>query len=96
MIDGRTFLVKKLDFAISCDRMKERSLYDCYNRPSTAKQHIFNDWKEWANKNNIEHFGVRSYNTSIFTLEGIYYNKENNTNYYIYITPNYHYAYEIL
>ena len=97
MIDGRTFLVKKqLNFPVSCDRMRERSLKDCYTRPSAKKQSIYEDWKKWANENNIERFGIHSYNTNVFTLEGIYYNKENDTNYYIYITPSYHYAYEIL
>lgn len=48
-----------------------RTLTDCYTKPSATKISIYNEWLHWAVENGITHFGVRSYNTNIFTLQGL-------------------------
>ena len=51
------------------------ALYNCYEKPSYRKVSIYEEWFKWfeATKQNEEWqykatFGVRSYNTNVFTL----------------------------
>ena len=69
------------DIIISC-----KDLYSCYDRPSTRKQAIWTDWCNWFMSMNCWRFGVRSYNTSIFTIEAIVYVEEFDSDCYLYIT----------
>ena len=66
-------------------KLTERTLNECYTRPSKTKQAIYKEWVQWANENNAKRFGVCSYNTNIFTLDGLI--KIGTDMYYIYITP---------
>lgn len=77
------------------ERMKQRTLWDCYDRPSATKEEIYRKWQSWAYQNNITLFGVRSYNCNVFTLEGAYITANDGNLYYIEITPCYHRAYII-
>lgn len=70
-----------------------KTLDECYGRPSTRKQAIYDKWIEWvSNVNNIYGFGIHSYNTNIFTLQGYIIFKDE-----IYgiidITPTHNYIY---
>ena len=74
-----------------------RDLYDCYNKPSYAKQGIYEWWKKWYNnfeyKNRVGIITVHSYNSNIFTLTmGIIYNGKQ---YHLYITPSHNYISEV-
>ena len=67
-------------------KLSGRTLKECYTKPSATKQEIFNEWLKWSEENNVQCFGVCSYNTNIFTLDGLI--KINDTLYYLYITPS--------
>ena len=78
-LNGETFQLKQRNFknqvpvedVIPMIISSSKMLDDCYQRPSQAKQHIFNSWFEWAcNCDKVYGFGIRSYNTNIFTLQG--------------------------
>lgn len=68
-----------------------RSLWECYNRPSRTKEEIYEEWAKWAMDTGIDDFGVSSYNSQFFTLTGLYYADDGNT-YFIRITPAHNYA----
>lgn len=66
-IDGKTFKVVGIaDWYIesSC-----KTIYSCYNRPSIAKQNIFDKWSKWFVKHQGS-CGVCSYNSNFFTIDG--------------------------
>ena len=75
-----------------------RDLYDCYNKPSYAKQNIYEWWKNWYYdnfdyENRIGNLTVHSYNCNMFTLTmGIIYNGKQ---YHLYITPSHNYISEV-
>lgn len=75
-----------------------RNLYDCYNKPSYAKQNIYNWWKNWYYnnfdyENRVGILTVHSSNSMIFTLTmGIIYNDKQ---YHLYITPSHNYISEV-
>lgn len=75
-----------------------RDLYDCYNKPSYAKQNIYECWKNWYYdnfdyENRVGIITVHSYNSNIFTLTmGIIYNGKQ---YHLYITPSHNYISEV-
>ena len=77
LIQGRSFEVKKVSgdmLNYMADRCVKgyRLLDDCYDRPSQAKREIYNDWMEWAgNIYTMYSFGITSFNTCFFTLEGV-------------------------
>lgn len=51
--------------------VSSKMLDDCYKTPSTTKQELFNDWFKWACEcDKVHGFGIRSYNTFMFTLQG--------------------------
>lgn len=74
-INGQEFELKKyrngkiedvISNMVSCSKM----LDDCYGRPSERKKAIFDYWFRWYYENeNMFGFGIRSYNTHIFTLQ---------------------------
>ena len=73
-----------------------KSLEECYDRPSTTKQWIYNKYYDLLLKEkNVEilSYGVRSYNTFMITLEAII--TKNKKRYYLMITPSYNYFMEI-
>lgn len=73
-----------------------KSLEECYDRPSTTKQWIYNKYYDMLLKEkNVEilSYGIRSFNTFMITLEAII--KKNNKKYYLMITPSYNYFMEI-
>lgn len=72
-----------------------KSLNQCYDRPSTTKQWIYNKYYDLLlnNTDSILEYGVRSYNTFMITLEAII--MKNKKRYYLMITPSYNYFMEI-
>ena len=62
-----------------------RTVDDCYERPSSYKRAIFEDWWQWFNKNG-GYCGVASYNCMQFTIEGVVFDKDTQEEYYCYIT----------
>lgn len=43
-----------------------------YDRPSTCKQEIFNDWLDWyADAENVSHFGICSASTNAFSISAL-------------------------
>ena len=93
-IGGKSFEVQKrhIEKGIG-EKMKQRTLWDCYNNPSSTKESIYREWQTWAYKNNLVLFGVRSYNCNVFTLECCYITANDGNIYYLEITPCNHRAY---
>lgn len=68
-IDGVEFTVDTKSTAIA-PAGNFRTVDDCYERPSSVKRAIFEDWFQFF----VEHGGyctVSSYNCMMFTLDGI-------------------------
>lgn len=62
---------KEVEYYIDSIVSSSRMLDDCYERPSQRKQAIFDSWWSWYKEcDNVFGFGIRSYNTNIFTLQG--------------------------
>ena len=72
-LNGHTFTVHRSKYAKveNLHRYAGRWLTDCYANPSTTKQAIFKEWNEWAWLNDVEYFGVSSYNAHRFSLQGL-------------------------
>lgn len=47
------------------------TLEDCYKRISPRKTEVYNKWKKWADENGVQYFGVKAYNSYLFTLHGL-------------------------
>ena len=85
---------RKFDVMGSIDKptfMFRKELYDCYDRPSRAKQSIFWAWKQYCldSFKDFYNFGIESYNVSMFTLgwttpEGEYYVTKTRQEFYPY------------
>ena len=45
-----------------------KDLFECYKKPSTAKQAIYNDCVQQAINDNAYDYGIRSYNVFMFTF----------------------------
>ena len=87
-IDGIYFEVQRQHIACGIgERMKQRTLEQCYNKPSMRKKAIYSDWWHWSKRNDLQLFGVRSYNTNVFTLECLYITANDGNMYYLEITP---------
>lgn len=73
LLNGRTFEVRKSKYACveNLKRYANRWLYDCYANPTPSKKAIFKEWAEWAWVNDVEYFGVSSYNKFQFSLQGL-------------------------
>lgn len=68
-----------------------RTLTDCYTKPSATKISIYNEWLHWAVDNNITHFGLSSYNSNVFSLQGLA--TVDGVDYVLIITPSSNKAY---
>lgn len=94
-VNGVTFELKELNHDVDLEQiiLSSKMLDECYNRPSYRKQAIFDSWWNWYSEcDNIHGFGIRSYNTNIFTLQG--YIEFNDYSYgVIDITPTHNYIY---
>ena len=70
-LNNRKFEVKKSKIELR-PNFVIRDLYECYKKPSIAKQSIYDDWLEWYKEENnnfiLKHFSVNSYNVNMFTL----------------------------
>lgn len=71
------------------------TLYECYNRPSEAKARVYNYYKRLIedNSDDVERYGIASYNCNVISLEAII--QKNDKKYYLYITPSYNYFKEV-
>jgi len=90
---GEEFKIKK---GLQCEYLKEfKSLFECYDRPSQAKENIYNYYLKllYNNCDDVLVYGVRSYNTFTITLHAKI--KKDNKLYYVLITPSYNYIEQI-
>ena len=94
-INGVQFEVHKSK-AVSTTFLEQyagRTLIDCYERPSYSKQYIYNNWLEWACRNEVQQFGISGYNGFQFTLQGKI--ELDGKTYILHITKTANKAYEI-
>lgn len=87
-IGEHTFTVHKSKHA-SVDNLARyagRDLLECYTKPSISKISIYADWCNWVSQNNIMYFGVSSYNSFSFTLQGL--TTVDGVDYILSITPS--------
>lgn len=79
IIHGRIFTLKKVKVELRPE-FSTRDLWDCYEKPSIAKQSIYADWLKWYKKENnnivLKHFSINSYNVHMFTLRCDVYNPD--------------------
>ena len=73
------------------DLHPNRTIRDCYTKPSITKEEIYYDWLKWSVEAGVESFGVCSYNCHFFTLTGLFYNTGDEC-YFLKITPYHNYA----
>lgn len=89
IINGRTFTLKKAKGELR-PIFITRDLFECYKKPSIAKQSIYEDWLDWYMKEDsnfiLKHFSVDSYNCQMFTLRCDVYGMNNEFLGHIYIT----------
>lgn len=78
-LNGRTFQLKQRNFknqvpvedVLPMIVTSSKSIDDCYKKPSGIKRIIYTDWVNWSIEcDKVYGFGIRSYNTNIFTLQG--------------------------
>ena len=84
-LNGKVFDVKSDihdEVTINC-----RDLYSCYDNPSIYKRAIWSEWAAWFMSMNCFRFGVRSFNTFMFTIEALVYVEEFESDCYLLITP---------
>ena len=57
------------------DRYAHRTIWECYERPSETKESIYKKWLDWYTDQGeeIDYFGVSSYNSMCFTLQALYF-----------------------
>ena len=89
----RTFNLYGKLFEVKSDIHEEpfissKDLYSCYDRPSIYKQSIWANWCSWFMDMGCFEFGIRSYNTFMFTIEAIIYVQEFESDCYLLITPS--------
>lgn len=70
-----------------------RTIWDCYNRPSSTKVSIYESWLRYATEINAYGFTVSSYNCSFFSLEFQF--THEGIMYHAYITHAHNYLYKI-
>lgn len=94
-IDNEIFELKVGNYndVIRLDYYAYRTLYDCYNNPSSIKKAIYDEWRKWAYDNDVEKFGVSSYNCHFFTLQGLI--KIDSRYFIIRITPSHNYLIQV-
>ena len=73
--------IKGINFEVQKATVKPPTLYDsfmrldtCYDRPSIAKQHIYEFWENWFYKMdaNMANCGITSFNCMQFTYGGYF------------------------
>lgn len=62
------------------ERYDGRTIFECYDNPSSYKEDIYFNWVHWSLYDNISYFGVSGYNCMAFSLQGLYFD---GTNYYL-------------
>lgn len=92
VINGVEF--KKVKGGVNNINTNLKDLYQCYDRPSTSKILIYNEWCDFAKKVDASNFGIASYNANIFTFDFMF--SFNDVIYYAHITPSHNYIYEVL
>lgn len=103
-INGVNFEVLK-PFKLGNEKIvyyNNKTLKNCYNKPSKTKEDIYNSWLIWYRELEndkdvticLDSFGIHSYNTWMFTLTFPIMIKDNI--YHCYITPNHNYIERIL
>lgn len=72
-----------------------KTLRECYDRWSDAKEYIYNKYYDLLlnNCDRVIDYGVRSYNSMIIVLHALVI--KNGVKYYLMITPSYNYYVEI-
>lgn len=68
-INGATFELCGVSPYHICMTGKPVTIWDAYQRPSTAKVSIYNDWMDWARRSNAV-LSVRGHAPCFFSLEG--------------------------
>lgn len=78
VLNGQEFSVHRSKYAKvdNLFRYSGRTIYDCYDRPSTTKVSIWKEWEEWAYLNDVAYFGVSSYSGWQFSLQGLVYHND--------------------
>ncbi len=101
-IHGETFEVKRLNIekmqllAINMfdARWTHKTLYECYERPSSAKVQIFNHWMRFfSDVDNVHNICITSYNTFRFSIGAILHDTDENMVGIFHITPTHNYLY---
>ena len=85
-INNETFEVKKTIADFDYSKIASKTLDSCYDRPSYTKERIWDFWSQWFNELGTFYYGIKSYNCMMFTIEGVAYVPELDTDCYIYIT----------
>lgn len=91
-INGVTFELNEVD-KVTYHTFLRRDLWDCYGRPSTAKENIYREWSRWFTDLDSFDFTIPSYNSNFFTIEG-YFTFES-VDYYTKITPSHNYLFMV-
>lgn len=74
-------------------RISNRTLYDCYGKPSDKKEAIWNDWHNYFTETlHTYDFGIASYSCNFFTIEAMFVHE--GVRYYARITPSHNYLYK--
>ena len=93
IINGRAFALKKVKGELH-PKFATRDLFECYAKPSTIKQSIYDNWFEWymGEDDNyiLKHFSINSYNVNMFTLRCDVYDMGENFIGQIYISKTRH------
>lgn len=91
---GETF-TRKSGILPSAYYSDYKTLFEAYDRPSYTKEQIYNKYEKMLHENadSVQAYGVRSYNTFMFTIHAEI--VKDGQRYYIYITPSYNYFIEI-
>ena len=94
-LNGKYFEVGKAIRNEELPACSFRSVNDVYKNPSATKQEIFCDWLKWFIENG-GYCGVASFNSMIFTIDGLVNDSETGKEYYCHITPTHNYCYEVV
>lgn len=72
-LNGHSFEVHRSKYAKveNLARYAGRTIWECYDRPSTTKVSIYKEWLDWAVLNDVQYFGVSSYSGFQFSLQGL-------------------------
>ena len=84
-LNGKYFTLDTKETVLTSKSISRRTVDDCYSRPSSTKQQIFDSWFNWFIENG-GYCGVASYNCNFFTIEGYVFDSETNEEYFCYIT----------